>query len=205
MKSRIAVVLDRSGSMASVRKETIDGFNEFVNGLRSEPGECSLKLVQFNQKYQEVFDKPLSDVPLLTEETFVPGGNTALFDAIGGTVVSLGEDLKKMPEADRPQKVIVMILTDGMENASQEYTQDKIREMVTHQKEVYAWDFVFLGSNQDAVLTASKFGIHQQSAMTYGATGQSMQAVMSVATRYANTTRARGSAAFTEEERKKAK
>ena len=199
--SRIAVILDRSGSMDSVKDATIDGFNEFVKGQKETPGECSLKLVQFDQEYEEVFDKPLAEVPALTAETYRPRGNTALLDAMGRTIVSLGDALAKTPEADRPSKVIVMILTDGLENASRLYSQQKIAEMVTHQKERYHWDFVFLGSNQDAVLTASRYGIKRDSALTYQPTKAGMRRAMATATRSLSARRSGRSGAFSDRDR----
>lgn len=199
--SRIAVILDRSGSMDSVKSATIDGFNEFVKGQREVPGECFLKLVQFDHEYEEVFDKPLTDVPALTDETYRPRGNTALLDAIGRTIVSLGETLAQTPEDERPSKVIVMILTDGLENASQEYEQAKIAAMITHQKERYNWDFVFLGANQDAVLTAAKFGIKRDLALTYQPTPQGVQRAMAAAHHTLFSIRSGRGGAFTDEDR----
>lgn len=199
--SRIAVILDRSGSMDSIREATIDGFNEFVSGQRDIPGDCTLKLVQFNHFYEEVFDKPLADVPNLSMETYRPTGNTALLDAMGRTITSLGTSLAEMPEDQRPSKVIVMILTDGLENASQEYSQSKILELVTHQKEKYNWDFVFLGANQDAVLTASRYGITRDSALTYQPTKIGMRRVMATASRSIGQRRMMRPGAFTNRDR----
>ena len=128
--ARIAIILDRSGSMASVRESTIAGFNEFIRAQRQLPGEVMVKLVQFDDQYDVVFDKPLADVPELTQDLFVPRGMTALFDAQGKTIVALGEELAALPEAQRPSKVIVMTLTDGLESASKEYGVDKIASLV---------------------------------------------------------------------------
>lgn len=187
--------------MGSVREATIEGFNEFVKGQKATPGECRLKLVQFDHAYEEVFDKPLSEVPDLTLETFVPRGNTALLDAMGRTIVSLGESLAKTPEDERPSKVIVMILTDGHENASREYTQNKIAEMVAHQTDHYQWDFVFLGSNQDAVLTASRYGIPSTSALTYQPTREGTRRVMRAAMASVSSRRLGQPGAFTKRDR----
>lgn len=199
--SRIAVILDRSGSMSSVKEATIDGFNEFVKGQRDTPGDCNLKLVQFDHEYQEVFDKPLAEVPQLSDENYIPRGNTALLDAIGRTIVGLGESLEKLPEEARPAKVIIMILTDGIENASREYSQQRIAEMVTHQKERYNWDFMFLGSNQDAILTASRYGITRDSALTYQPNKVGVRRVMAAATRSIAARRTGRPGAFTNKDR----
>lgn len=180
--TRIAVVLDRSGSMSAVREATIDGFNEFVNGQRQAPGEASLLLTQFDHEYETVFDKPLADVPKLDSKTYVPRGSTALHDAIGRTINELGKQLETAPEGERPEHVVLVILTDGHENASHEFTRDKIAEMVTHQREKYQWNFIFLGANQDAVLTARGFNIPQATAMSYEAERGSITATFAATT-----------------------
>lgn len=167
---RVALILDRSGSMANVRGATIEGFNEFIHGQRAIAGECSVKLVQFDDQYEEVFDEPLAKVPPLTSKTFEPRGNTALHDAMGRTIISLGDSLAAMPEEERPGKVIVVVLTDGHENASKEFTAAQVAEMVKHQTEVYKWEFMFLGANQDAVLTAKRLHIPASSSLHYAAT-----------------------------------
>lgn len=200
-KSYIAVVLDRSGSMESVRQATIDGFNEFVNKQRQEPGEATLLLTQFDDVYERVFEKSLPDVPKLTKDTYVPRNMTALFDAMGKTINDVGAALEKLSEAERPAHVIVVVLTDGHENASKEFNQLQVANMVKHQRDKYAWDFVFLGANQDAVLTAAKFNIPQVSAMTYTSNQQSIRSVSASLGNYVAQRRAGRSAAFTKEDR----
>jgi hypothetical protein len=167
--SQIAVILDRSGSMEQIRAATIDGFNEFLGQQKAAPGTADLHLVQFDDQYEPLYDKPLSECQPLTTETFVPRGATALMDALGRTIVTLGSKFEKLPEAARPSKVIVAIMTDGLENASQEYTAGRIREMISHQREKYNWEFVFLGAGQDAVLEGAKYGIPASHALTYAA------------------------------------
>lgn len=168
-KTAIAVVLDRSGSMQSCRADTIGGFNAFLKKQRELPGYATLTLAQFDDVYEVVYlDRELKDVPDLTEETFVPRGTTALCDAIGKTIIALGEKLSKLPEVDRPGKVVVVIVTDGGENASQEYTRDRIKQMTEHQKSKYQWEFVYLGANQDAVAVGSSLGIGKGMSASYG-------------------------------------
>lgn len=152
--TQIAVVLDRSGSMGSVVKPTIDNFNKFVEQQRATPGRARLRLVQFDHEYNFLYDKPLEQVEKLTTATFVPRGSTALFDAIGRTIDALGASLSITPETERPGKVIVLVLTDGYENASSLYTREQVASMVKHQREKYSWEFVFMGATQDAVLEA---------------------------------------------------
>ena len=187
--ARIAIILDRSGSMQSVRESTISGFNDFIRSQREVPGEVSVKLVQFDDQYDVVFDKPLADVPELTQDLFVPRGRTALFDAQGQTIVALGEELAALPESERPSKVIVMTLTDGLENASQHFTVEKIAALIKHQTDVYKWDFIFLGANQDAIHTAATMSIPVGSALTYLATPGSSRRVFQAAAGYVGASR----------------
>jgi hypothetical protein len=203
-RARIAIILDRSGSMSSVRESTVAGFNEFIRSQRALPGDVTVKLVQFDDQYEVVFDKPLSDVPELTQDLFVPRGMTALFDAQGKTIVALGEELAAMTESERPSKVIVMTLTDGLENASKEFTVEKIAALIKHQTDVYKWDFIFLGANQDAIHTAATMAIPMASALTYRATPASMAAVFSEASNYVRASRSGAAPAFSKESRKAA-
>jgi Mg-chelatase subunit ChlD len=176
--TRIAVILDRSGSMHSVREATVAGFNEFVRDQKKTPGEVKLKLVQFDDQYEEVFDQNLHEVPELTQATFVPRGWTALLDAQGRTIVALGAELAAQAEDQRPSKVIVMTLTDGEENRSKEYNLSQIAAMIKEQREKYGWEFVFLGANQDAVKVAATMNIDPQAAVTYNANAKAMGNVM---------------------------
>jgi hypothetical protein len=185
----VAIVLDRSGSMASVREATIDGFNEFINSQKAVPGECRVLLAQFDDIYETVFDKPLADVPPLTEATFQPRNTTALFDAMAKTINNLGEKLAAMPEADRPDRVLLATITDGHENASKEFQQHDVKRLVEQQTKDYQWDFVFIGANQDAVLTAQGFGIRADQALTYNANPRSVRAMAMAVSDYATATR----------------
>lgn len=168
--SRIAIILDRSGSMGSVAAVTVSSFNEFINQQKSVPGTADLLLVRFDNEYEVVYDKPLADAPPLTHETYQPRGTTALHDAIGQTIDDLGKRLDASAEADRPSKVIVCIMTDGFENASRRYSRDRVAEMIKHQTEKYGWAFTFLGANQDAILTGEKLNIPMASSLTYAQT-----------------------------------
>lgn len=201
-RTRIAIILDRSGSMASVRESTIAGFNQFIRSQREIPGDVSVKLVQFDDQYEVVFDRSLAEVPELTQDLFVPRGTTALFDAQGKTVVTLGQELAAMPESERPSKVIVMTLTDGLENASREYSVDQVASLIKHQTEVYRWDFVFLGANQDAIQTAATMAIPMASALTYPSTAPGMAKVFREASAYVQTSRAGAAPMFSAAARK---
>ena len=167
----INIVLDRSGSMQSVRTDTIGGFNTFLKSQKEAAGEATLTLAQFDDRYETVHDgKNIQDIPELTMETFIPRGWTALLDAIGRTINSTGARLAAMPEEERPGRVIFVILTDGYENYSKEFKKEQINEMIEHQTDVYQWDFVFLGANQDAIQTGVGMGILAGNSMTYAAT-----------------------------------
>jgi len=208
--TQITMVLDRSGSMSVVRDATILGFNEFVEGQKKAPGDASLTLIQFDSEnaYEVVFDKPLKDAPALTVETFVPRGATPLHDAIGRTITSLGAKLKRMAEADRPGKVVIVVMTDGLENASHEYTAPQLAEMIRHQHETYKWEFIFLGANQDAIMTGEKLNIPLAQSVTYAHTSGGTQNVMRATTAnvasYRRTGIAGQSLAYTKEQREEA-
>lgn len=173
----IVFILDRSGSMHGLRSDAIGGFNAFVEEQQAVPGEGRMTLVLFDHEYTVVYDgRPLADVPQLTTETYVPRGSTALYDAVGRTIATVGERLSNTPEADRPGTVIVAIMTDGLENASREYSHVRIAEMIKHQTETYSWNFLFLGANMDAPAVAASLNIPQANSSTYVATGAGTRA-----------------------------
>src|SRR5580693_1330174 len=158
--TEIAIVLDRSGSMASMAKEAIGGFNGFLDSQQKLPGDARLTLVLFDHEHIVKYDeRPIKDVSPLDEHTYEPRGTTALLDAIGRTINTIGERLDKTPEPERPGKVIIAILTDGLENASQEFKPKQIRSMIEHQREKYSWEFIYLGANQDAIEVGETMGI----------------------------------------------
>lgn len=166
----INVVLDRSGSMGSVLEPTISGYNEFLNSQKGQEGVAKFTLAQFDDVYEVVYaGVSVEEVPELNRETFVPRNSTALNDAIGKTISETGARLRALSESARPEKVIFVIITDGGENASREYTSDKVQDMIKHQKEKYNWEFIFIGANQDAIATAKGFGIGAGNALNYTA------------------------------------
>jgi len=131
-----------------------------------------LTLIQFDAEYEVVYAaKPVARARRLTAETFQPRGGTALLDAIGRTIDATGVRLAALPEADRPEKVMVVIITDGEENSSVQYTQPQIFSMITLQQDVYHWSFLFLAANQDAIAAAAAVGIGAQQSMNFAATG----------------------------------
>lgn len=159
--TEIACILDRSGSMGAIRSDAIGGFNTFLAEQRKLPGTADLTLVLFDDEYEVPIKKmDLKDVEPLNEATYVPRGSTALLDAIGRTINDVDSRIMKDKEEDRPEKVIVAILTDGMENASKEFTKDQIKGLIEKQQNEKGWDFIFLAANQDAFHEAGQIGIH---------------------------------------------
>mgnify|MGYP000866684312 CR=1 FL=1 len=155
MNTEIIVITDRSGSMASIAKDVIGGYNTFLKEQQAQPGEARITYTQFDDKYEVVSaGVPVKDAKELTNQTFVPRGSTALYDAIGRT---LNEQGQRIASEKWAQLVVVCVITDGGENASREYNQDKVKEMTKH-AEANGWKFVFLAANQDAFAAAQSFG-----------------------------------------------
>ena len=166
----ITFVLDRSGSMESIKSATIEAFNRFVNSQQNVAGTALLTLVQFDDKFEQLYQAiPLQQVTDLNESNYVPRASTALLDAMGQTIVATGERLRAMPEHERPGAVVFVTLTDGLENASREFTLQRINEMIRVQRDHYSWQFIFLGANQDAIATAAAMGVAAGQAMTFAA------------------------------------
>lgn len=164
----INVIIDKSGSMSSLTNDTIGGFNRFLNEQKSLPEEAIFTLCLFNDKYEMVYESvPLSEIPDLNYKSYRPCGSTALLDAIGSTIDSVGKKLDLLSEDDKPSKVIFLIMTDGEENASREYSLSKVKEMISHQREKYSWEFVFIGANIDAVSVGTSFGVAYHNSYTY--------------------------------------
>lgn len=206
----INIVLDRSGSMDSIKDDTIEGVNTFLADQKALPGEATFTLAQFDHEYETIYEaEKLSSVKPLDGTTFVPRGRTALLDAIGRTINATGKRLADLPEHERPEKVIFVIVTDGQENDSKEFRdRTKINEMITHQRESYAWEFVFLGANQDAIAVAGSIGITRSASMTYAANATGVSHAFAAISKNMASYRAGGQVrgfAFDEEDRKKQK
>lgn len=158
--TEIAYILDRSGSMQPLQEAAISGFNDFLRDQLDVPGDARLTLVLFDDEYlMPVAAKPIEEVPRLDATTYVPRASTALLDAIGETIDALGKRLEATDEAERPGKVLVVIFTDGLENASRRYRWSDIAERIRHQRDKYGWEFIFLGANQDAIATAAQLNV----------------------------------------------
>jgi len=174
--TEIMVILDRSGSMSSIRDDAMGGFNSFIEDQKKEAGDALVTLVQFDHEYEVVYSgKQVQDVRPLTAETYVPRGQTALLDAIGRTINEVGARLSAMTEDDRPGKVIAVVITDGHENASHEFRQDKIKEMIEHQRGKYDWEFVFLAADPTSVQLAQAVSVPMGNVALFENTGQGVR------------------------------
>lgn len=176
--TEIVFILDRSGSMASIAREAIGGFNGFVEAQRKEPGEAWLSLVLFDHEYSPVYKSvPLAQVPPLDSLTYVPRGTTALYDAVCRTITDVGQRLAATVESERPGKVILAILTDGQENASKEFGLQQVSKMIEHQTRKYNWNFLFLGANIDAAAVGASLSIPVANTVQFEATQKGVESV----------------------------
>ena len=169
--TEIAFILDRSGSMEHLTGSTISGFNEFLEKQKNLPGEAKLTTVLFDDTYELLHDAvDIKEVRPITTNEYWTRGCTALYDAVGKTIDNIGVRLAATPEEERPSKVIVVITTDGYENASREYSQVDVKNKITHQTEKYSWEFIFLGANINSEEVAADIGICSAKAANYAAT-----------------------------------
>lgn len=166
--TELVFILDRSGSMAGLEKDTIGGFNSMLEKQRKEPGDAVVSTVLFDNEIEVIHDRvAIADVPNLTDEEYYVRGCTALLDAVGGAIHHIGNVHKYARKEDVPEKTLFIITTDGLENASRRYTYDKVRRMIERQKKRYGWEFIFLGANIDAAAEARRFGIDEAMAANY--------------------------------------
>ncbi len=154
--TEIAYILDRSGSMQPMQEPAVAAFNDFIKSQLDVPGDARLTLIQFDDAYEVPVPAMLiKDVPQLTAATYTPRGSTALLDAIGRTIKETDRRISALPEGEKPGKVILAIFTDGMENASQEYTIKHIGDLIRLYRDQKGWEFLFLAANQDAIASGS--------------------------------------------------
>lgn len=200
----IAIVLDESGSMQSTKQDAIGGFNSFLEEQKKLPGFATLTLVKFNTGYSFVHNgMPLTTIPPLEDHDYQPGGGTALRDAIGRTIEGMGKRLDAMDENERPSKVIVVIISDGEENSSRIFSKHQINDMIELQEKVYKWQFVFIGSNQDAIASAADLSIPAAAALSMGVGGEALKMSYQSLSRSVSNYRAgvSGSMVFADEDR----
>ncbi len=166
--TEIVFILDRSGSMSGLEADTIGGFNGMIEKQKKEPGEALISTVLFDHESVVLHDRvDVKKVEPMTDRDYTVRGCTALLDAIGGAIHHIGNVHKYARAEDVPERTLFVITTDGMENASRRYDSNKVKAMIRRQKELYGWEFLFLGANIDAVETARHFGIGADRAVTY--------------------------------------
>ena len=166
--TELVFILDRSGSMAGLEKDTIGGFNSLIEKQRKEPGTAVVSTVLFDNESEVIHDRlPLESIPPMTDKEYYVRGCTALLDAVGGAIHHIGNVHKYARREDVPDKTLFVITTDGMENARRRYDYERVRKMIQRQKERYGWEFIFLGANIDAAAEAKRFGIAPERAANY--------------------------------------
>ena len=166
--TEIVFILDRSGSMAGLEADTIGGFNAMLEKQKREPGEALLSAVLFDHVSEVVYDRvDLRTIEPMTDKQYFVRGSTALLDAIGGAVRHIANVHKYAREEDRPGKTVFVITTDGMENASRNFTYAQVQKLVKREQEKHGWEFLFLGANMDAIEAARSFGIREGHAVRF--------------------------------------
>ncbi len=168
--TELVFIIDRSGSMAGLEADTIGGYNSMLEKQKKLEGECLITTVLFDNSYELLHDRiDICAVSPISEKEYAPGGSTALLDAIGKTIHKIGSAQRHTAETYRAEKIMFVIITDGEENSSREYTSDKVKAQIERQKEKFGWEFIFLGANIDAVETAKSYGIDPSRAQSYHA------------------------------------
>ena len=166
--TELVFILDKSGSMSGLEADTIGGYNSMLAKQQAIEGECHITTVLFDNNYELLHDRiDLKAVSAITEKEYQVGGSTALLDAIGRTIHKIGNAQKHTADDYCAEKVMFVIITDGEENASREYTAEKVKALIEQKKTKYGWEFIFLGANVDAVQTAGQFGIAPERAVDY--------------------------------------
>ena len=166
--TELVFILDRSGSMSGLEKDTIGGFNSMIEKQKKEEGEAVVSTLLFDSESVVIHDRlPIGEVPPMTEREYFTCGCTALLDALGGAIHHIGNIHKYARKEDVPRRTLFIITTDGYENASRRYDYDRVRRMIERQKEKYGWEFLFLGANIDAAAEAKRFGIAADRAVNY--------------------------------------
>lgn len=179
--TELVFILDKSGSMHGLEADTVGGFNSMIEKQRKKEGKCFVSTVLFDNFTEVVHDRVLlSEIKPMTEEQFCVGGCTALCDAVGGAIKHISNVHKYARKEDVPKNTVFVIATDGMENASQKYSSDRIKEMIEEKRKKYGWEFLFLGANIDAVSTAAHFGIGADRAVRYHADPKGTRMAFSV-------------------------
>ena len=171
--TELVFILDRSGSMSGLEKDTIGGFNAMIEKQKKLDGKCYVSTILFDNVSDVIHDRVnLEDIRPMTENDYYVRGCTALLDALGGAIKHIGNIHKYARPEDVPEHTMFVITTDGMENASHNFSSDEVKKMIERQKEKYGWEFIFVAANIDAVETAKSFGISEDRAVNYHADKQ---------------------------------
>ena len=199
----ICLLIDRSGSMQSIQDATEEAINGFVHEQAAGDGRRTIRITTFDVGTPELVcpSTPADEVPPFVLH---PRGSTALLDAMGATIVEFGAELAALPEDERPGHVVFAVMTDGLENASTDYTWPKVKEMVEHQETAYRWNVVYLGANQDAIQVGAKLGVRAGSSLTYSAENHTTRSAVGAASAYVSNVAAGNAAAFTDDQRRAA-
>ena len=169
-------ILDRSGSMLGLEKDTIGGFNSLIEKQKKVPGEALVSTVLFDDQFEVIHSrKNIHEIMPMTSNEYYVRGSTALLDAIGRSIIKIMNTHIKLSEDQKPEKTLFIITTDGMENASREYHIHQIKSMIENQKEKFCWEFIFFGANIDAIATARDFGIRSDRVANYHADQDGVQ------------------------------
>jgi Mg-chelatase subunit ChlD len=204
----VMLLVDRSGSMQSIRAAAEDGVNEFVNSLKRSEGKRTIRIAQFDYHHTEGMRYttvcPSTEPAAVDRFELDPRGTTPLLDAMAKSIIEFGEELAALPEDQRPGVVIFAVMTDGHENASREFTWAQITGMVKRHESDYGWQVVYLGANQDAIEVAEKLGVAARNSMTYVATEHGTRSATQSLTSYVYAAAAGESIGFTDEQRKDA-
>lgn len=172
-KDEIILIIDKSGSMDAIKSFAIEGFNAFLDQQRQVERSANVTLVLFDHRYHLIHNGiDIHKVENLQNSNYKPSGTTALLDAVGRTVDRVGERLDSLEESQKPENVIVFILTDGLENSSSDYSRRKVRNMIEHQESKYSWEFIYGGANQDAFAEAGGLGIKRKNTFNFDATAE---------------------------------
>jgi len=194
--TEIVFIMDRSGSMSGLEHDTIGGFNSMLKKQKKEKGEAVISTVLFDDRMEVLHDrKAIGEVKTMTDKEYYVRGSTALLDAVGGAIHHIGHVQKEMAEEEKPEKTLFIITTDGMENASRQYSYDKVKKMVEKKKKKNNWEFIFLGANMDAVAVAGQFGVAPERAVRYECDGAGTKLNFHVMSKMVSRARACGSAA----------
>lgn len=176
--TELVFILDRSGSMGGLEKDTIGGFNSLIEKQKMQEGKCYVTTVLFDHEYEMLHDRvELDNIKPMTEDDYYVRGCTALIDAIGTSISHIASIHKYARQCDVPEHTMFVIMTDGYENASHKYSSDRVKKMIEKEKKKYGWEFLFIGANIDAVETAGQFGIESDRAVNYNADSEGTSVV----------------------------